>query len=591
MKAPLWQLLTFFLLLPALLTAAANPDTLEKALFEHYVLQDTASASADYKTFLNDTKKKKSDGFQEKAQESYNELLKYQTSEISPSPSYGDAFVQQIISDPETLNPLLLVSSNTVDMLALIFDPLTRINGDLTISPALADSWETSADNMEITYYLKKGILWHDGAPFTADDVKFTFEKILDPESGSPLQNFYQDVDTVEVVDSHEVKIFMKKPTMDLPVSIDTMIIPKHVFEKENFKASEYNRRPIGTGLFEFLVWQPGEQVVLVSNPDYFAGRPFLDRVIYKIIPDNSSAFLSLLRGELDVMMLTPDQYTKQASSKEFRDKFYIYSCPSFAFSCVAYNLNHPILKDRNIRQALTIAIDRQSIIDKARYGFGKPVLTEVLPTHWACDKSLAPYPYDPGLSKKNLAAAGWKDEDGDGILEQAGMKFTLELLVPPSGKLLADIIRDYWKAVGIDVKIRLLEGTKYLEQEFQHNFQASISGWVQNCLCYDPYGLWHSSQIPEKNNGYSGANFISYRNPEIDRLCELSRITFDRIKLKEIYYKIQAIIHKDQPYTFLYTTDIIYAVSKRFHGIEAAPAGIFYNFPHWYVPEELQKY
>ncbi|MDD2716706.1 MAG: peptide-binding protein [Candidatus Wallbacteria bacterium] len=521
-----------------------------------------------------------------------------QTHEISLSPSYGDALIQHFVADPDSLNPLLTQDSETFDeVLPLIFDSLTHVNADLTLSPRLADSWETSADNLMITYHLKKGIRWHDGENFSAEDVLFTFEKILDPESGSPIRQAFLIVDTIEVVDTYEVRIHMKTPTLDIPLKINSMIIPKHAFDRVKFSASESNRHPIGTGPFKFLELQPGGQITLVANQDYHEGRPFLDRVVFKIIPDDSAAFLSLMRGELDLMKLSPDQYTKQANSKEFRDKFNVYSFSTYTYWHVAYNLNHPILKDKNTRQALTISINRQSLIDNVRYGFGNLITTDFLPSHWACDKSIVPFHYDPELSRKLLSAAGWKDVDGDGIRERDGMKLTLEILIWPGNptvKLLADTISDYWKAVGISTQVRMLAWTDFLEQLNRHNFQTTLGGWGQGNLgdlLYTPFELWHSSQIPNESNGFSGDNYISYHNPEVDRLCEAGRSTFDREKLKEIYYKIQALIHEDQPYTFLYTSADIYALSKRFHGIDPAPAGIFYNFPQWYVPEGMQKY
>ncbi|MDD2717667.1 MAG: peptide-binding protein [Candidatus Wallbacteria bacterium] len=513
------------------------------------------------------------------------------TSEVSLSPSYGDTLVQQCRVNPETFNPLFVNSAADSEILGLIFESLTQVNADLTLSPCLADSWEVSRDNKRITYYLKKNVKWHDGVNFTAEDVRFTFEKIMDPVVGSNLQCFFVDASTVEIINTYEVSILMKKPTPDLPVITSTGIIPKHIFERENLATSEYSKHPIGTGPFKFFEYKQGEQVVLAANQDYFGERPYLNRVIFKIIPDTSASLLSLLRGELDLMLLNPDYYTKQANSKEFHDKFNIYTCPSYVSGAVAFNLDDPILKDRNIRRALTIAINRQSIIDNVYYGFGKTVATDVLPTCWAFDSSVPQYPYDPEQAKKILSDAGWKDMDQDGILERNGEKFTLEFSTSKGDKLLADIIRDSWKAIGINVKSQLLDWGKFVEQLTHHKFQATIMCWQQSSALYDPFGLWHSSQIPDEKNGYSGANVISYRNPEIDRLCELSRSTFDREKLKEIYFKMQAIIHEDQPYVFLYTTDFIYAVSKRFHGIKPANAGIFYNFPYWYVPEGLQKY
>ncbi|MDD2717192.1 MAG: peptide-binding protein [Candidatus Wallbacteria bacterium] len=594
--APGLKLLTVFLLFPVLLAATTDADPLYKALFEHYVLQDTASASADYKTFLNDSKKNR-DSILEKAENSFNELLKNQTSEISQSPSYGDTIIESTIAETITLNPLLSTDDASTDVSYMIFDTLTNLGKNLELTPSLAASWEISSDCTVITFFLRKKVRWQDGVDFTAEDVRFTLEKILDPKVESPLRVYLTDLTdaaTFETIDPYTIKISCRKPSPYLADWINPPIIPKHLFDKEDFGSSANNLHPVGTGPYRFVEWSKGEKIVLEANPDYFGGRPFLDRIIIKTIPDDSATLISLLRGDLDLMQLSPDQYFKQASSKEFLERFRVFTYPAnSSYSFIGYNLNHPVLKDKKTRQALTLAINRREIVDKVLYSFGTLTCGDFAPSHWACNKSLIPYPFDPQAARKVLADAGWKDDDGDGILEQKGVKFNLEININvgnPVRKLIVEMVRDYWKTIGIETKINILEWEEYLKRSTEKNFQVHIGGWGLSNT-HDPYGIWHSSQIPDKKNGFSGFNFISYNNPEADRLCELGHATMDREKLREIFCRLQAVIHEDQPYTFLYIPNEIWAVAKRIQGIEPAPAGIFYNFPHWYVPEELQKY
>ncbi|MDD2716702.1 MAG: ABC transporter substrate-binding protein, partial [Candidatus Wallbacteria bacterium] len=241
------KLLTVSLLLPVFLAAATNSDTLEKALFEHYVLKDTASASADYKTFLNNPKKARDIRVLEKAENSYHELLKTQTSEISPSPSYGDTFVEPSL-EPVTLNPLLAEDTPSGDVCCMIMDYLADYDKNNNLIPKLAETWEISADHTAITYHLRKDVRWHDGAPFTAEDVKFTCDKIMDPELGSSYKSYFADVVTVEIINSYTIRIACSKPDIYLVEHLSPVIIPKHIYEKENIRTSEFNRHPIGTG-------------------------------------------------------------------------------------------------------------------------------------------------------------------------------------------------------------------------------------------------------------------------------------------------------------------------------------------------------
>ncbi|MDD5089421.1 MAG: peptide-binding protein [Candidatus Wallbacteria bacterium] len=509
------------------------------------------------------------------------------------SPAYGDVIIETSIADAVTLNPLLYTDSASGDIIALVFNGLVRRNENLELTGKLAETWEVSSDGKIITFQLRKNVLWHDGEPFTADDVKFTYDTIMDPNTKTPSRNSFSLVQTLEVLDSHTVRAIYKEPFAPALSRWAIGIIPKHLFENEDINTSKHNQKPIGTGPFQFLSWTPDDQIALEAFDRYFDGRPYVDRYIYKIIPDPSMAFLSMLRNEIDIMGLTKDQYNKQANSEAFLSRFNVYVYPSTAsYSYIGYNLNKPKFSDRSVRQALTMAIDRQIIVDEILYGYGKILTGPFAPTDWAYDQSIPPFPYDPAAAVKLLEKSGWVDTDGDGYRERNGEKLEIELATNNGNetrKLVVSLVRSFWEKVGIRTIVQEVAWNVLMNMCDSKEFDAIVLGWD---LGRDPdhYGIWHSAQIPDEQNKNRN-NFISYSNPEADRLWEQGRTTFDQTRRKEIYHKLHAMIHEDQPYTFLYVTESIVAVDKRIHGIKIAPAGIFYNFEKWYVPKELQRY
>jgi peptide/nickel transport system substrate-binding protein len=366
-------------------------------------------------------------------------------------------------------------------------------------------------------------------------------------------------------------------------------VLPKHLLEGKDIKATPLARKPVGTGPFVFREWVTGQKIVLASNHDYFEGRPWLDGYIMRIIPDTATMFLELRAGGIDRMGLTPLQYTRQTESPLFRRDFNKYRYLSFTYTFMGYNLLNPMFADKRVRQAIAYAVDKEEIIRGVLLGLGKEATGPYKPGTWACNPNVKRYPYDPGRARQLLAEAGWRDTDGDGVLDRDGRPFAFEILTNQGNEVrakCAEIIQRRLAEVGIRVKIRIVEWAAFVNDFInKRKFDVTILGWT---IPLDPdiYDVWHSSKT-----GPQELNFISFRNPEVDALIEKGRGTFDQRARKKAYDRIQEILAEEQPYLFLYVPDALPIVSARIRGIEPAPLGIDYNFIKWYVPKDEQRF
>ncbi|NPA15192.1 MAG: peptide-binding protein [Deferribacteres bacterium] len=501
---------------------------------------------------------------------------------------YGDAIVLGSIGEPKRLIPLLASDSASATISGFVFNGLLKYDGDLNLVGDLAESWEIEDGGRVIVFHLRKGVLWQDGKPFTARDVKFTYEKLVDPKVATPYSGDFELIKKFEVIDDYTVRITYKYPFAPALSSWTMGIIPEHLLKNEDLNTTGFNRHPVGTGPFILESWKTGQKLVLRANPRYFRGRPYLDRVIYRIIPDSATMFLELASGNLDYMGLTPFQYKRQTNTEFFRKNFRKFRYPALVYTYLGYNLRLPIFSDKRVRKALTYAIDRKLIVDVVLLGLGQVSNGIFPPSSWACDTSFSPLPYDPKKAKELLAEAGWRDTDGDGVLDKDGKPFEFTIVTNQGNSQrinTAEIIQYELAQVGVKVKIRVLEWQALLRAIYDRNFQAIILGWSLGADP-DPYDIWHSSKTKPGE-----FNFVGYKNPEVDRLIEEARRIFDRKKRAELYHKIQRLIYEDYPYTFLYVPDNLSILHRRFRNVKLKKAGIWYNFEKWYVPKKLQKY
>jgi peptide/nickel transport system substrate-binding protein len=505
-------------------------------------------------------------------------------------PAYGDAIVEGSIGDVSGF--LTAVTSDSASHTAAghVFNGLVRYDKNLKLEGELAESWEVSPDGRKITFHLRKGVKWHDGQPFTSEDVLFTYRRMIDPNTPTAYAEDFRQVTRADAPDPHTFVVEYGKPFSPALASWGMHILPKHLLEQyPDISRSPLNKKPLGTGPFRFVEWKTGEKTVFEANPDYFEGRPYLSRVITRVIPDPATMFLELKSGGIDTMGLTPLQYTRQTETDEFRKSFNKYRYLSFGYTYLGFRLSHPLFSDRRVRQAFAHAIHKQEIIDGVLFGLGQEATGPYKPGTWAHNPDVKKYPYDPERAKALLAEAGWEDADGDGILDKGGRKFAFTVLTNAGNESRAKtaaIIQQNLSAVGIRMEIRTLEWSAFINEFVdKRKFDAVILGWS---IPQDPdqYDIWSS-----KKTGPKELNFVGFADAEVDRLLEEGRRTFDIEKRKKAYFRIQEILAEEQPYVFLYYPDALPVVHGRIHGIEPAPAGISYNFIQWYVPEAQQRY
>ena len=499
-----------------------------------------------------------------------------------------NSFVESSIGDARRLNPVIANDSASGTINDQVFNGLVKYDKDIKLICDLAEQWDVSNGGKTITFHLRKNVKWHDGIEFTADDCLFTYQKFVDPKVATPYSSSYMDVLKAEVVNKYTFQVTYKEPFSPALESWSMGIIPKHLLDGRDINTDQFNRHPIGTGPYKFKEWIAGQKIVLEANDNYFEGRPNIDQFLYRIIPDSSTMFQELLSGGVDMMGLTPLQYLRKSETRRISENYRKFRYPANAYTYMGYNLTNQLFSDVKVRQALSYAINRQSIIDGILLGLGRPCTGPFSYVSWAYNPKAKSYNYDPELAKKMLSEEGWKDQNRTGILEKNGKPFRFTILTNQGNTeriRTAEIIQQNLKAVGIDVSIRVMEWQAFLEQIDKRSFEAIILGWSMG---RDPdlYDIWHSSKT--KKGEY---NFIGYENVEVDRLLVEGRRTFDIEKRKKIYYRIHEVLAEEQPYAFLYVPDALPIVHKRFKGIEPAPLGIFYNFIKWHVPKDRMEW
>jgi peptide/nickel transport system substrate-binding protein len=514
---------------------------------------------------------------------------KYTEGPTNLDPTEHCVFVAGAIADASVLLPVLASDSPSLDVTRLIFNGLVKYDKNAQLVGDLATRWEVSEDNRKIRFFLRKGVKWHDGAPFDARDVEYTYKVYIDPKTPTSWATDFMKIRQLRILDSHTVEVTYDQPYAPALESWDQGILPRHLLEGQDITKSPLQRSPIGTGPYRFASWETADKICLTANPDYFEGNPPIEQVIVRVIPDAATRFLLLKAGEIDRMDLTPIQCRRQTDSEWFRTNFTKYKYLHFGYTYLGYNLRHWKFQDRRVRQALTYAIDRQRIVKCVLMGLGQVAHSPYKPDTYWHNPNVKKLPHDPDRAKSLLAEAGWKDTDGDGILDKDGHPFVFTIITNQGNeqrKNAATLIQRDLKKIGIKVRIRILEWAALIKN-FIHkrNFEACLMGWG---IPVDPnqIDIWNSTKTSER-----GLNFITYQNPEVDRLLDMGAATFAPNERKKYYDRFQEIIAEDQPYTFLWVQEDLPIISSRFYGIEPSAMGIDHNFAHWYVPDATWKY
>jgi peptide/nickel transport system substrate-binding protein len=471
------------------------------------------------------------------------------------------------------------------------------------------------------------------GTPLTGEDIIFTVKVIKNPfTDAQALRNYFNDVKSVELVDGNKYKVRfnMYKPFFKAIYSIgDLEIIPRHILDKNNMNekftwdelaeaqksfdpmkypamqkyadfinTEEVARDPkyvIGSGPYVLEKWITGQSVTLKRNDNYWNKSElpnYPNRLVIKTIKDQNAAVVAAKNKEIDQMQVyQPTDFVENVKNPEqFKLKKALVIEPSYNY--IAWNNNNIIFKDKKVRLAMAYAINRNDIINKIVYGMGTPIQSHIFLKSNFLNSEIPEIPYDINKAKDLLDEAGWKDTDGNGIRDKiidgkkVDFRFTFTNNTNPKRKKVILILIDQFKQLGIEANIQEYEWSVFLDKIKKHNYDACFAGWQLSVTADDPYQIWHSSQSESE-----GSNYMSYNNPESDRLLEQNRLEFDDVKRKEILDRWQMIIHEDQPVTFLWTEPVRYLYSDRFNNARwyAYPDSPLYN--EWWVPSSRQLY
>jgi peptide/nickel transport system substrate-binding protein len=501
----------------------------------------------------------------------------------------GDALVDATIAEATNLIPAFASDTSSTAITSQVYRGLVKYDKDLNLIPDLAESWEISEDGLTITFKLKKGIIWEDGTPFGAEDCLFTWRLMSDPLTPTPYGEDFKRIKDARAPDEHTFIVTYERTLASALTVWGFSIMPKHLLDGVNPDESPLSRKPVGVGPFRLEKWEPGQRVILRASDTFEKGRPPLDMLITRVIPDTATQMMELSTGQIDMMGLSPDQWEESQANLQLTEAYDFYSYPAFAYTYLGLNNADPRLSDVRVRRAINYAIDKEEILQGVLLGKGTVANGPFKPDMWANNKNVKPFPYDPEKAKALLAEAGWKDTDRDGYVDRNGQRFVLTILVNQGNKVretAALIIQAKLKQVGVEVKVRVVEWAAMTKEYMdKHEFEAVIMGWT---IPIDPdlFDVFNS----QKNNP-GELNFISYNNPEVDRLIDEARFNLDRTVRKAALDKIQEIFYEDCPYVFLYVPDSLTVISKRFSGPAVAAIGLGYNLEEWFVPLEKQVY
>jgi len=506
----------------------------------------------------------------------------------------ADSLYMQLSAEPDTLNPITATDAYSSAINSHIYESLIERNRDtLELEPKLAESWKVSLDKFRYRFTIKKNIYWSDGVEFTADDVVYSFNTIKDPKVACmPLKGYYNDISECVKIDRYTVEFVCAAFSGGKAVSPYFLalefcggmpVVPKHIFDDgSDFNSHRNNKEPVGTGPYRFLRWKTGSLIELIRNENYWGTKPVIRRITYKIIPEPNVALQMLKKGDIDVMTVRPIQWERQTNSEKFNERFYKFNYYQPHCSYIGWNSRRPFFSDSRVRRAMTMLIDRESILKKLLFGRGMLVSSTFYALSPAYNKNVAPWPYDPQTAVSLLKEAGWIDTNGDGILDKDGVKFAFTINIPSGtafSERLSVMIKEDFSRVGIDVSINRYEWAVFLSKVNARDFDAVILAWN---LGYsgDPYQLWYSKEADK------GSNFCGFSNEEADRIIIAARQEFDDNKRNRMYHRFHEILHNEQPYTFLFCNQEHVAVSKRFSNVKVHVMGL--NIEEWKITRHI---
>jgi peptide/nickel transport system substrate-binding protein len=487
-----------------------------------------------------------------------------------------------VTQEAVNFNPLLYVNTGVETAVEfIVFDSLWQIDPQGKFIPNLAAEIPTvenggvSKDGLTWTIKLRPDVLWHDGEPFTADDVAFTLDVIMNPKVTVRSREGHEHVEHYSAKDSHTIEIKLKESFAPYLVSWQkTSVIPKHILSTvPDINIASFNTNPVGTGPFKFKERVAGSYIAFEPNPKYHGGAPKLTSLVQKYVPDQQTLFAQLQTGEVDVydiQGIPPLLYQRAKALPGAK----VLLNPNPFVEFIYFNCGKPQFQDKRVRKALYMAVDRKGWIDAVYYGVPVPTLSYLPPNHWAYNKALVDPGYDPQKAAALLDEAGWK-VGGDGVRAKDGVRLAFSMSTTAGAKAreqAQQLVQQNFKKINVEMTIKNMPASVvWGDYTVQSQFDTLMVGW--DALLYpDPdYGdRIRSTGIPAK--GGSGSNYVQYQNPEIDDLCSKGVAATSLEERKAIYDKIQAILLDDLPFAPIFSYQTIIGVRDRVKGYEVNP-------------------
>ena len=472
-------------------------------------------------------------------------------------------------SNPSRINPILASDSASAEIADWVFNGLFKYDKDGNVVEDLAQSYYFK-DKTTLIIKLKHNVLWHDGKEFTSQDVLFTYNTIINPKIFSPYTSNYSKVKTVKIIDKYTIQIDYKEPYFKALEIWMMGMLPFHILKnEENIMTASFNKKPIGTGPYTLNELKLSSDIVLEVNKNYFEKVPHIEKILYKFVPDPTTSFYMLKQKQLDLGGLTPIQVDRQID-EQFKSNFNIYEKQSFGYSYVGLNLKSDKFKDLKVREAISLAIDRQQMADILYFGHASVCTGPFLKGSIAYNENVKPIVQNKLKAKQLLEEVGYTKENPFSftVITSAGSS---------TGVNVAQIMQHQLKQIGVEMKIRVMEWQAFLNTVVHpRNFEAVILAWNLS-LTPDARSIWHSN-----SNKKGGFNFVGYQNSEVDKLIEQAERTIDKKEFGKIYKKIYKYISDDLPYLFLFVPNSITSVNKNIKNVTPALIGITHNQEEW---------
>ncbi len=484
-----------------------------------------------------------------------------------------DTLVVQVPVEPPHLNPLVREGFWLRHLaLGTVFEALvSRDHSTYGFRPALAESWSFSRDGRTLLFQLRRGVTFHDGKPLTSKDVVFTLSRVMDPQvTAGSLRASLTSLAGWRAEGASKVVLQFRRPAWRvLEVLSHVPVLPRHVYGSGDLNVHPANRRPVGTGPFRFVRWEPGNFIRFERNEAYWGRKPCLRRIVFRFVRSRTKALELARAGEVDlVASLLPEQAcgpSAPARRKEVSRRFRLVVSHPVQVHVILVNHRNPILADVRVRRALLMLIDRQAMVRELFCGYAQVVSGPYWFRGPGYDHSVQPWPHDPERARRLLAAAGWRDTDGDGILDRHGRRLSLGYLRIMESALqrrMLPVLLESFRRAGIAVRVESLPWSKVLQRLRAHRFDMVDIKWASD-VDQDLFQLYHSSQCD------AGANYGCYSDPEVDSLLEKAHTEGDATVRHALEQKLHRLFHERLPALFLFAPAELSLVSRRFSGTE----------------------